>query len=175
MRQVHNLLHRLRGFRLALLALAGFALAGPALAHPYHTSFAEIDWSQDKNRLEVSLRVLPEDLETALTWRRGEPVVLGQNHADSDIAGYLREHFEVFNPQGEVQPLQFIGIEVAYDESWLYFQISADPSQRLSLRNTLLMEVDAGQTNRVQALWAPPEAALVLTRNAPEQTLWEVQ
>ncbi len=149
-------------------------LASHAQAHPYHTSFAEVDWNLEGSALEVALRVLPEDLETALTWRRGEAVVLGQNHQEATITAYLQDHFQVYaNGAEQAAALHFAGLEVAYDEAWLYFEVSVSPEQRLSLRNSLLLEVDRSQTNRVQALWAAPGATLVFTATETEQTLWQ--
>ncbi len=163
---------RQRRWMLALALLLYLAQPAPGHAHPYHTSFAEIDWNSDRSALEVALRVLPEDLETALTWRRGAAVTLGRNHRDEELTAYLQQHFQVFAGAGVVLPLELIGVEIAYAESWLYFQISATPDQRLSLRNTLLLDVDRSQTNRVQPLWAGPGASLVFSAAQPEQTLW---
>jgi hypothetical protein len=143
------------------------------LAHPYHTSFAEIGWSEDNTVLEISLRVLPEDLETALTWRSGKAVVLGQSEAVQGLAeAYLRDHFQVLEAGRKPLSLSLVGIEANYDETWLYFTVAARPDMRLRLRNTVLMEVSRSQTNRVRPLWASPEATLVLTREAPEAPLW---
>lgn len=158
----------------ALRALAcGLLLwAAGTAAHPYHTSFAELGWSAAGDALEVSLRVLPEDLETALTWRSGRAVRLVSGGGDDLLAAYLAEHFQVRDGSGRVLPLELAGLEVAYDETWIYFTVAARPESRLTLRNTLLMDVESTQTNRVRTLWAAPGDALVLTGARPEAFIW---
>jgi Domain of unknown function (DUF6702) len=162
-----------------LIPFLALLLAAVAQAHPYHTSFAEIDWNEAGDALEVSLRVLPEDLETALTWRAGKAVVLAQNaEVQAQVAAYLQEHFQVLaedsaSGAGTPLPLRLAGMEVAYNETWLYFTVAARPEMRLRLRNTVLMDVDSTQTNRVQPLWGLPDNALVLTSAQPEIGLWQ--
>ncbi|MFV0477750.1 MAG: DUF6702 family protein [Parahaliea sp.] len=146
----------------------------PVSAHPYHNSFAEIDWSESGQNLEVALRVLPEDLEMALSWHSGRAIVLDQSQGLEKVLGtYLQAHFQVFQNSGERQAISFVGLSVAYDETWLYFEVQATPQMNLRLRNTLLMEVDHSQINRVQPLWASPQDTLLLTARQPEQALWQ--
>lgn len=55
---------------LPTVSLAASLACSVALAHPFHNSYAEIAWSSDSTRLEIALRVIPEDLEAAMS--RGE-------------------------------------------------------------------------------------------------------
>lgn len=155
--------------------LMGLLHLPAALAHPWHTSFAEIDWAEDGATLEVALRVLPEDLETALTWRSGEAVVLVDTPAlRALVLAYLAEHFFLRSESGQTfRPDQLLGMDLAYDASWLYFTLPAPSEQRLYLHDSLLMDVDSNQTNRVQPLWAAPDATLLLTPARPERLLWQ--
>lgn len=146
-----------------------------ALAHPWHTSFAEIGWNDAGDALEVSLRVLPEDLETALTWHSGETVVLVNNPEVRNLSlAYLAEHFLLHSESGEVfRPDKVLGMEIAHDAAWLYFTVPADTGLRLSLYNAVLMDVDGGQTNRARPLWLAPRQTLLFTSARPEQSLWQ--
>jgi len=165
--------------RAALTAILGCLALLSALgwAHPYHTSFAEMEWNSDGTALEVSLRVLPEDFEQALTWREGEQVALEQQAlAKPVIQSYLSEHFRVFNASSSANsdasyPLLLEGYEVAYDETWLYFVITVPRDTSLTLRNTLMMDVNDTQTNRVQRLWREPSEVLVYTTGMLDQPL----
>lgn len=164
--------------RAALTAvLCSLALLGTSVwAHPYHTSFAEMEWNSQGTALEVSLRVLPEDFEQALTWREGRTIALEQQElATPVIQSYLSEHFRVFSDLPDSpptpHPLLLEGYEVAYDETWLYFTITVPRDTSLTLRNTLMMDVNETQTNRVQRLWREPSEVLVYTSGMREQPL----
>ena len=137
-------------------------------------SIAEIDWSEAGDVLEVSLRgVLPEDLEIALTWSAGRKFVLDQRPETKVLVqNYLRDHFQLRTTDNRVLPLRLVGMEIAYDETWLYLTVQARPDMLLRLRNTILMDVDSTQTNRVQLLWATPDATLILTSANPEKAPW---
>ncbi|TXS95769.1 hypothetical protein FV139_07850 [Parahaliea maris] len=167
---------RQRAGRTALIWGLWLALvAVPAWPHPWHTSFAEIDWAADGATLEVALRVLPEDLETALTWRSGEAVVLVDTpEVRTLVLAYLAEHFFLRSESGQtLHPDELVGMDLAYDASWLYFTLPAPPEQRLYLHDSLLMDVDSSQTNRAQPLWAAPADTLLFTPAQPELLLWQ--
>ncbi|MBN7796082.1 DUF6702 family protein [Parahaliea mediterranea] len=162
--------------RLSLIIFLALLVGAPgALAHPWHTSFAELGWNDDGDTLEVSLRVLPEDLETALTWRRGETVVLADNpDVRSQTLAYLAERFLLHSESGEVfRPGRLLGMEIGHDAAWLYFTIAADTGLRLSLYNAVLMDVEGTQTNRARPLWLAPRDTLLFTAARPEQSLWQ--
>ncbi|MEP4484827.1 MAG: DUF6702 family protein [Halioglobus sp.] len=157
-------------FSLTLVSALGWA-------HPYHTSFAEIEWNSDGTTLEVSLRVLPEDFEQALSWHAGNTIALEQQAlATPVIQSYLNQHFQIVSTPSSsdskaVNTLTLEGYEVAYDETWLYFVVSASRDSSLALRNTLMMEVNDTQTNRVQRLWREPSDVLIYTASKREQPL----
>ena len=163
--------HALRVSLWALLCL--LVLSGvPSWAHPYHTSFAEMEWNSEVTALEVSLRVLPEDLEQALSWREGRAITLEQDAlARPAIQSYLSEHFLVLDDSSTRYPLLLEGYEVAYDETWLYFTVTVPGNTPLTLRNTLLLDVNETQTNRVQRLWRDPGEVLVYTASARDHRL----
>ncbi|GAB3272368.1 DUF6702 family protein [Parahaliea aestuarii] len=158
-----------------ILCTALFLFAGIAQAHPWHTSFAEMDWNEAGDTLEIALRVLPEDLETALTWRSGEPVVLVDTPQVRTLAlAYLADHFVVYSESGQsFRPAEILGMELAYDASWLFFTVPANASLRLSLHNSVLMDVGSNQTNRVQRLWTPADETLLFTTARPELPFWQ--
>jgi len=170
---------------LSVLMCSLALLCTPGWAHPYHTSFAEMEWNSDGTELEVSLRVLPEDFEQALSWHAGKAITLEQQTLAKPVAeSYLNEHFQLVRTDRLTgssidastdtnvdYPLTLEGYEVAYDETWLYFVIAAPRDASLTLRNSLMMDVNDTQTNRVQRLWREPSQVLVFTAGALEQPL----
>jgi hypothetical protein len=151
-------------------ALLGLLWAAQGSAHPAHHSYAEVEWSAE-GTLDVALRVIPEDLEAALSRRAGTTVVLVNTPVVREqLASYLAQHF-VLQPAGHAAAPEVLGLDVAYGESWIYFSIAADREQILSLRNTVLMDHQEGQINRVRLLWASSAATLVFTEREPERQL----
>ena len=157
--------------RILLLALI-LACSG-LQAHPYHSSFAEIGWSETGDALEVSLRVIPEDLETLLGWRAGRAVVLADSAAVRKMVGdWLADNFRVRVPGGEPLPLALVGLEAGPGESWLYFTVTAPRDQRLQLENRVLLEISENQANRVRRLWEEPGSSLLYNREHTLHPLW---
>jgi len=161
----------------SLVGLLGWLLlALPAAAHPSHSSYTEIDWNRAGDTLEVSMRIVPEELETALSWRSGtgKAVVL-ENEASSAplIEAYLSETFQVRNAASELMPMKLVGMDISYAESWLYFTVTASSGDRLSLRNTVLQELESQQINRVRRLWRDADDSQVHRKNGQEQLLWD--
>lgn len=161
----------MRFFAARVAALLGLVLwAAQAPAHPAHHSYAEIEWSAE-GTLDVALRVIPEDLEAALSQMAGTTVVLVDTPVVREqLASYLAQHFALL-PAGHAGAPDVLGLDVAYGESWIYFSILADREQILSLRNTVLMDHQEGQINRVRPLWAGSAATLVFTDREPERQL----
>ena len=165
---------RLRGaFALAASLLLAAAFAGSAAAHPFHASYAELSWNRAGDALQVALRVIPEDLESALSRDAGSPVVLDPDAPPvALIEAYLERHFRISGAGGGSGRPAFLGLEVAYDETWLYFTLPiARSNAPLTLRNSLLFDVAEAQSNRVRSLWAPDAPVLVFTAREPSRPL----
>ncbi len=155
------------------------ALALPAAAHPSHTSFAEIGWNQAGNSLEVSLRVIPEDLEAELSQRTGEAIALQDNPQQRElIKRWLSSQFIVSGVNQQPAQLTLVDMELGYDQTWLYFTIEANQGQRLQLANHILMaynkERGRVQLNQIQRMWAPANDRMSFNNSDP-QLIWEPQ
>ncbi len=131
----------------AALVLVGFAWG--ATAHEYHVSLAEVEHNPETGHLEVALKVLPEDLEEAVSGTRGTAVRLEADGADELLAAYLESRFRVRDPAGEAQPLTWVGKEVSHREAWLYFEVPVEPGVAWTLENRMLFDVHPGQVNTV--------------------------
>jgi hypothetical protein len=148
-------------------------LAAPGSAHPVHASYAELGWSPRQDALQVALRLIPEDLEAALARRAGRPVPLDPAAPPRRLLeAYLDRHFRVVDSNGKRSAAALLGLEVAHDDTWLYFTLPAHPEQGpFTLHNTVLTESGEGQTNRVRCLWAPAAPLLVFSATEPSRVL----
>ena len=102
------------------------SLSTTSWSHPGHASEAELDWNSAESTMEVSLWILPEQLEEAIGFRLGRP------EAEAAISAYLRRHFRVVDAQGVAGTLDLLGIEAEYRRSWLYFTVKAAASSAIS-------------------------------------------
>ena len=119
-----------RGGAQYLALVFGFLLAAAltpaARAHPIRTSYAEADFRPETQKLEIALRIYPDDLETALTARVGHPVTLAHTPPptfDLALLAYLRATFLLRAADGTAPELHLLGRELKDDAQhlWVYF------------------------------------------------------
>lgn len=160
---------------LLLLVVQGIIGVALSFAHPSHESYAELEWDDIQGTLNVALKVIPEDLERALTLREGKPITL-RNDAKTQqlVRSYLLEHFYL-GRQNESLALSVEGIELAYRETWLYFSVPKPRGTDPVLTFTVLMDTVDGQINRARRLWYPSAPALVFRSTEPSQPLKVLQ
>lgn len=154
------------------LLLAVLLCSPAARAHSVHGSYAEIEWSPE-GHLHVALQVIPEDLERALSARAGVDTALRDTPAVRELlTAYLREHFQLLGGAAR-RELHIVGMELDYRDTWIYFSLRAGvaPQRAPRLRNTVLMDLQAAQTNRVKRLWRPEAPVLVFSAAEPERAL----
>ncbi|MEL7471741.1 MAG: DUF6702 family protein [Planctomycetota bacterium] len=150
------------------LAIAWISLlAVVAAAHPDHSSVAEAKLNPKTNRLEVAMRVWPEDLERVLSARTQTNVRLDMDakRIDPLIDAYLTEAF-LLAPEGArpgpdwrppppgdppIDRIRWVGKELRDHEVWLYFEAEL-PAGATSVEGVwfsyrLLWEVAPDQEN----------------------------
>ena len=151
--------------------IAAFCCApGLSQAHPFHSSYAEIEWSETGG-LDVALRVIPEDLERALSLRAGRNVVLVDEPSVRELlVSYLAEHFRLLPGDDQSEP-RLVGMQLDYRETWIYFSLSAPQGADAALHNPLLMDLEPTQTNRVRRLWDPEAPVMVFSAAEPRRPL----
>lgn len=150
------------------------ALAPIASAHPIRTSFAEADFRPETHKLEIALRVYPDDLEAALTARTGQPISLARTPPpafDVALLAYLRATFLLRAADDTTPTLQLIGRELKDNDQhlWIYFECTLPgglAGTRLSHR--VLRDAFPEQLNALR-VGRPGKTLLFL--NDQEQTL----
>lgn len=148
-------MNRLLNFSGRWLLLAGLLLLLrlPAVAHPYHASIMELRYNAQKLQLEIALKVFSDDFEQALS--KGQPTIISfdktpkaQLHAL--VTQVLRRSVQFGTKPGEALPLTLLGIQHENDAQWLYFSVKLPkPTQRLTLRHSLLLDTFPDQMNVV--------------------------
>ena len=137
----------------SLLIFCLLSLCPPlAQAHPYHESLAEMEWNQQQQAWEISIKVLPEELERALELGQSKRINLDKTPGvDQIILGYLHRVITIksVGDDIEIKPkLEWVGKEVNYKAAWLYVRLEgAPPPVDVSFR--LFFELENSQVNRV--------------------------
>ncbi|WIO73928.1 hypothetical protein QP938_11580 [Porticoccaceae bacterium LTM1] len=136
-----------RGKQMAFLMLMAFGLwASVTHAHKFHHSFAEATVNSDRQTLEVALKVIPEDLETALESQVGKRVNLeSTKDIDQEIIKYLWASFQFSSETGHQLDMVWVGKEITHKAAWLYFEIPYKTEKTLTIKNTILDGVSHGQ------------------------------
>ena len=150
------------GRRALLAGAAGLWCAGrarPARAHPYHVSLAEAHHRSERGRLEVSLRMTPEDLDAELGRRLGRAVELGAapfdaaSESDRELGRVLRDGFVLEGQDGLRYGVHLVGREIEIDYAWVYFELAAPPKlDGLTLWVGLLFELEPRMENTVNLI-----------------------
>jgi len=155
---------------LALILSAFFLLvAGAWVLHEFYVSLTEIRHNPVSERLELSLRIFPDDLDGALLERSGIQTQLATERehpsADSLISDYLREHLEILINQQGIK-LNYLGKEPEGNALWCYLESDQVPvPEEIFIDNTLLIYTLPEQVNIVQVYVGKWNKGLLLNKD----------
>lgn len=117
--------------------------------HEYYISFGEMKLNPQTHHLEMSVRMFSDDLEFALKKQYGLPVdVLEHENSEEIIAEYVKEHFQIWNSNGQLMEYIFMGIEGDPNEVTVYLETKdASLQNEIEVKNALLLSDFPGQIN----------------------------
>lgn len=164
-----------RVFIILLLAVALTSLSCFSSLHEFYVSLTELRYNANSSRLEVSMRIFPDDLDRALFEMYGLETHLATRMepevADSLVSNYLRLHFRV-EVDGEPVTFSYLGKEPESNALWCYMEsVPLSSPHSMKIRNTILMDEFEEQVNIIQAYSGDWNKGLLLTRNSPEDEL----
>ena len=137
-------------------------LATGANAHRFHHSLGEVEVNSERKVLEIALKVIPEDLETALQEQVGKRINLEKSKGiDAEITRYLASKLQFVGTDQQSLKLVWVGKEVTHKAAWLYVEVPYKSPQTVEIQNTLLDGVSHGQQVN----------ALVITQGDSQQRL----
>ena len=131
------------------------SLPEQVVAHPFHVSFAEVDWNAADGVLEVAVKIDPDDLESEVRLHCGKRIKIEDEASARYIANYLFGNLRFERPSsarvtkpkragkvgtGKTSPkYTWIGSEIDEKTAWLYFEIACPQSPNgMEVVNTLL-------------------------------------
>ena len=138
----------LLGLSCAFLCLSTSLLA----MHPYHVSFAEVEWNPKTGNFEVALCVWPGDLEKAISAMKERSVDLDHEvDLEKSCRDYVANRFRIVGEGGKPAPIRWVGAQIGLKQAWLYFEVAGD--KRLgswTIENRVFFELNEGQLNQIQ-------------------------
>lgn len=163
------------------------ALLLALLLHPFHISFAEAQWNETGNRLNVALRLDPRDLDAALSASTGRRIVLekeSEARAAELLTEYLRDAIFITGSAAEARATEkqaiaarhkrfhWVGFEHELRYVWVYFELERPPgAESLWLTNRVMIEAEPTQINTLQLVRTDPPVAVRTTQAEPTQPL----
>jgi hypothetical protein len=137
--------------------------------HKFYVSLTEVRFNSESGRIEVSIRIFPDDLDHALFEREGVHTQLATElelaEADSLLKLYLLDHFSL-KVNGERIELEFLGKESEADAIWCYLESDqvSEPMEYL-VYNSILTHTFEDQVNIVQVYQEKWNKGLMLSRD----------
>lgn len=118
-------------------------------AHKFYASLAQIE-RVPEGRLEVGIRLFPDDVEQALTAAEGRRVVIDNTLSfQRALLKYLDTKL-VVEAEGERAKWRYVGVDPMVNLLWVFVEADwTKPLKGATLTNTLLLEVSGDQVNTV--------------------------
>ncbi len=134
---------------LVLAASLALASGGPAQAHKFYASLAQVEHTAD-NRLEVSLRFFPDDLEAALRKATGRAIgVENTKEFGEAFEPWLNSVFSL-RAGRQASAFKSVGVEVKVGAVWVHVEAPwSEPLDRSSMKNAILLDLFPDQKNTV--------------------------
>ena len=156
----------LRASRLAGLILLVTHLSNSVgQAHPFHSTFAEAEWNERTQRVEVAYRLRSYDLEQALRAFHDQPIDLEKT---TDLPKLMKEYFaqtfyiesnavnsndgsDVVEEKRTRSTIHWVGHEYDEKAAWVYFELEPNgPLDNKRLVNRVLIDIMDEQSNVVE-------------------------
>ncbi len=125
-----------------------------AQAHPFYVSLCQIDYNEQNQSLEISVKVFVDDLLVALTEEGHNKLYIGEDRedekADEYIFDYLQKKLHIKVNDKALQA-NFVGKEMEKDVVWTYLEIGNVPAlDEIEVSCSILTDIFDDQSNIIQ-------------------------
>jgi hypothetical protein len=152
--------------RLGVLAVVLVVFTGVSVrAHKFYASLAQVEHTAD-NRLEVSIRFFPDDLEAVLRKTTGRTIAV-ENTKDFAKAfePWLNAAFSL-QAGSRTSVFKYVGVEVQVEVAWVYVEAPWTESlERSSMKNALMVDLFPEQKNTVNFVEGKKRSSVVFSAN----------
>lgn len=151
-------------------------LSTSATIHEFYVGITEINYSENSESYQITLKLFTDDLENAIYKDSGDSLNLGNSkeHHQSDrlIFNYIKEHFSLQGENGNTLALNDIGRETQLDVTWIYFESQKmKPLEAIRIKNDIFMEMHPDQTQIVNLIQKGITKSTLLHNTKTEELL----
>jgi hypothetical protein len=152
-----------------ILFLLFFCLCTAMISHKFYMSLTQINYSEEKQTLQIIVRVFIDDLETEINTLSQHKIELGTDrellNIDHIYKNYLNSHLH-FHIDKHPKTFKYIGNEYKNDQVFFYLEVAEiDSIQSLEIQNTMLHNSFQEQENIVKTSIYDKHKSFILTRN----------
>ena len=160
---------------ISAIILAMILFASFSWLHEFYVSLTEIRYNPESERMEVSLRIFPNDMDQALMDHYGIASALLTEleppAADSLLEIYLQELFRI-ELDGAALPLSYLGKEAESDVMWCYMESNVvKKPHKILVNNAILTELFEDQVNIIQVYVGKWNRGMLLRKEDPRGSL----
>jgi hypothetical protein len=141
--------------------------------HPFHMSVFEINHNEKTKAIEITCKIISEDLESILRTKNGVAVDLAavkdQEKNEKMINTYIQANLSL-KLDGNPAVMKMVGYEKEKESVYAYFEIANVPSvKKIEVKNAVLFDLSTDQANIVHVVVGGKRQSKKL--NYPEQGL----
>lgn len=161
------------GVMTALVTLWTGLFLAPVQGHPYHVTVAEAELDAKSGKLEVSLKLKPEDLERALSAMEQRKIGLEKEpKVDALILKYLKKSLRVTRGKEKAAAISWVGKQLTRKSLWLYFEVDVKGQlDGAKVEHKLLFEVLPDQMNTINFKQGKKRCSLTFSRKFSSRTV----
>jgi hypothetical protein len=161
-------------FKIGLLIFC-FILCSSFELHKFYVSVTQIDYVQNKKRIEITSRIFIDDLEKALTKKyQKKPNITSSNElpeAEEWIKTYVKEKIKI-SINKKPQVIEYLTKEVEGDVLIVYTKIAISKKiNTFEIYNALLTEVYSDQQNIVHINIDSNKRSILLTNSVFQEKI----
>ena len=139
-----------RGFPKFLLILFVVCVTSNGHAHRFYASFSQVEMQPNKGTIEVTHRIFTHDIEDLLVRYQDSNGELTDDVIETFLKDYIIQAFAIYNADGVMIPLDWIGIEITLDNIFVYQEAKLiEGSQTLIIADRILQDLFDEQSNTV--------------------------
>lgn len=143
-------------------------------SHKFYVSVTDVEYSSEKQSLQIISRVFADDFENVLKKRYKTSVVLlpdeETNDADKWISRYINQKLNI-SIKGVTLQLNYIGKRYEEDRVYLYVEVeNVSKFNSIAIENLILTDLFEEQKNLVHVKVKNQTKSKVLTKAQPSHT-----
>ncbi len=133
-----------------LVIIGMLCVAAQSHAHRFYASFSQVELQPSKGTIEIIHRIFTHDIEDLLVRYQGSNGELSDEVIETFMQDYIIQAFALYTPDGERIPLEWIAVEVTFDNIFVYQEAPLQEGQQtVIIADRILHDLFDEQSNTV--------------------------